>query len=548
MTVYLVGAGPGDPGLVTRRAAELLGEADVVVYDRLVGPDVLAMARPDALLIDVGKRPGQLHRQSDINGILVDHGRQGGVVVRLKGGDPFLFGRGGEEAEALRAAGLQFEVVPGVTSAFGAPAYAGIPVTHRGLSTSVTVVTGHVGEPLDSSRASSGGSSSGGPSSGEVDWAALAKAGGTLVILLGVAERAEIAHRLMAGGRDPSSPVAVVEWGTLPTQTSMRTTLSRLEEAAIEPPAVIVVGPVAAIDLGWFESLPLHGIRVLVTRARAQSAPLRDALRAAGADVVEMPMIQIVDPADGGAALRKAAASAPSYDWVAFTSVNSVERFVQLLRDGRALGPARLAVVGNATAAALRTWHLEADLIAEPQTAEGLAAVMPPAQSGAAEDSPVTAGGSMAPSYGRGRVLFPRAAEGRDVLAPALRAKGWLVDEVDAYRTVPADVSSGLRSQVEDGTVDVVTFTSPSTVRSYVSQFGVPGNWKKTPVVACMGPVTAEAARTAGIYVDVVAAHPTVEHLVAGLVELRASGWQHAEPAHGKPVRDPGRHHLESLP
>lgn len=160
----------------------------------------------------------------------------------------------------------------------------------------------------------------------------------------------------------------------------------------------------------------------------------------------------------------------------------------------------------------------------------------------------MTAGGSMAPSYGRGRVLFPRAAEGRDVLAPALRAKGWLVDEVDAYRTVPADVSSGLRSQVEDGTVDVVTFTSPSTVRSYVSQFGVPGNWKKTPVVACMGPVTAEAARTAGIYVDVVAAHPTVEHLVAGLVELRASGWQHAEPAHGKPVRDRGRHHLESLP
>jgi uroporphyrinogen III methyltransferase / synthase len=358
VTVYLVGAGPGDPGLLTRRGADLLARADVVVYDRLIDPALLSLARSDAVLVDAGKRPagsagggvaGGAARQDEINALLVAHGRAGRTVVRLKGGDPFLFGRGGEEAEALTRAAVAWEVVPGVTSATAVPAYAGIPVTHRGLSSSVTVVTGHVGDPS---------------APGGVDWESLARAGGTLVILMGMATRAEIARRLQAGGRPADTPVAVVQWGTTPSQRSVRTTLEGLESVTLGSPSVVVVGPVAALDLAWFAERPLAGTTVVVTRAREQAGTLAGAFDAAGARVVEVPVVEIADPEDGGVALRGAAAGVAGYDWVAFTSANSVHRFVPLLRDGRSLGSASLAAVGGATAGALAGYHVVADLVA----------------------------------------------------------------------------------------------------------------------------------------------------------------------------------------
>ncbi len=486
MTVYLVGAGPGDPGLLTRRGAELLGRAEVVLFDRLVDPRLLELVPADAVRLDVGKRPGQLRHQDEINALLLEHARLGKTVVRLKGGDPFVFGRGGEEAEVLRNAGIAFEVVPGVTSAFAAPAAAGVPVTHRGLSSSVTVVSGHVSDP---------------DAPGAVDWASLARTGGTLVVLMGMAARAEIARRLVEAGRRPDTPVLVVRSGTTATQASVRTTLAALAEVDLGPPCTIVIGPVAALDVLGGAPRPLTGVQVVVTRARAQAAPLVSALDEAGAAVIELPVIAIVDPPDGGEALRAEAARADRYDWIVLTSSNAVERFVGSVRDGRALGSARLAVVGGATARALSAHHLVADLVPDDETAAGLVAAMPPAPSGRATP---------------GRVLFPRAAEARDVVAPGLRAKGWDVTEVDAYRTVAAGAADGIEEDQLDSAsrADVITFTSPSTATFYAQ---LAGRRATPPVVACIGPVTAEAARRAGFSVDVVATEHSVDGLVAAL-------------------------------
>jgi len=477
VTVYLVGAGPGDPGLLTRRGAALLARADVVVFDRLVAPELLSMAPADALRVDVGKRPGEdvAQRQRDINALLVEHGLAGRTVVRLKGGDPFVFGRGGEEAMALRDAGVAFEVVPGVTSAFAAPAYAGVPVTHRGLATSVTVVTGNVRDP----------------EGGGVDWGALARAGGTVVVLMGMEHRAEIAARLMAGGRAPDTPVLVVHQGSTPAQRSVRTTLAGLDAVELGPPSTIVVGEVAGLELDWFGRGPLGGDTVFVTRAATQASPLVDALAAAGAQVRDLPLIAIADPPDGGEALRRAAGAvcAGAYDWVVCTSANAVERLVGAVRDGRELGATRLAAVGPATAAAFESCHLVPDLVPAEASAEGLVRAMP--------DGP-------------GRVLYPGALTVRPTLAAGLRAKGWEVDHVAAYETVtrgPDEADTALRGALAESTV---TFTSPSTVRAFVERFPglVPG------VVACIGPVTAEAAADAGLAVDAVAD----EHSAAGLV------------------------------
>ncbi|HEX2273275.1 MAG TPA: uroporphyrinogen-III C-methyltransferase, partial [Acidimicrobiales bacterium] len=347
MTVYLVGAGPGDPGLVTVRGAEVLRTADVVVHDRLAEPSLLDLAPVGAERIDVGKSPGAPIPQDRINALLVERGRAGQEVVRLKGGDPFVFGRGGEEAEALRAAGVPFEVVPGVTSAVAVPAYAGVPVTHRGLSTSFTVVTGHRRHAADD----------------PVDWDAVARAAGTIVVLMGVAHRAELARDLMSGGLPPETPVAAVRWGTRPGQRTVRTTLDRLHEVELEPPVTLVVGKVAALDLAWFETRPLFGRRVVVTRARAQASGLADRLRALGAEVVPVPTIEIADPSDGGMALAGAAARVRDYHWVAFTSANAVERFFARLHDARALGDTQVAAVGPATADALSARGVVADLV-----------------------------------------------------------------------------------------------------------------------------------------------------------------------------------------
>lgn len=494
MTVYLVGAGPGDPGLLTRRGEEVLARADVVVHDRLVPAALLALAPAGALCVDVGRRSGELRRQDEINALLIEHGTEGKTVVRLKGGDPFVFGRGGEEAEALRAAGVGFEVVPGVSSAFAVPAYAGVPVTHRGLSTSVTVVTGHVGDA----------------SARDVEWETLAKVGGTVVVLMGMENRAEIARRLVAGGRSPDTPVLVVQWGTTPAQRSVRVTLADLHAVDLGPPSIIVVGAVAALDLGGHPAGALSGVSVVVTRAREQSQSLVSGLVAAGATVVVLPVIAVGDPADGGRALADAAARARDYEWIVFTSANAVDRFVACLRDGRDLGQARLAAVGPATADALAAHHLMVDVQPPEATAEALV--------GSMADCPVDAG---APGASSGRVLFPRAADARAVLAPGLRAKGWHVDEVEAYRTATAGADDGATADAVDAAskADVVTFSSPSTVTRYVelAQGRVP------PVVACIGPVTAEAARRAGLVVDVEAGQHSAQGLVAALVDYFAA-------------------------
>ncbi len=491
MTVYLVGAGPGDPGLLTRRGAEVLARADVVVFDRLVLPALLELAPPTALRLDMGKSPGERGRQEEIHAALIEHGAHR-TVVRLKGGDPFVFGRGSEEIEALRAAGIDYEVIPGVTSAFAVPASAGVPVTHRGLSTSVTVVTGHVGDPS---------------APGGVAWDALARAGGTLVILMGMENRAEIARLLIDGGRSPDTPVLVVQWGTAPAQQSVRVPLDQLHAVGLGSPATIVVGPVAGLDLGARARRPLSGATVVVTRPRPQAQDLVARLTDAGAAVVVVPVIAVTAPADTRA-LEQAAAQAAGYDWIVFTSANAVDRFVALLRDGRSLGGVGIAAVGPATAAALTERNLVADLVPEDATAAGLVASMPAAPTPGA-----------APGGPGGRVLFPRAADARDVLAPGLRAKGWLVDEVEAYRTVASGASDGVTSDVltAAAAADVITFTSPSTVDGYLALSG----GRVPPVVACIGPVTAEAARQAGLTVDVVAA----EHSDAGLVAELVARW-----------------------
>jgi uroporphyrinogen III methyltransferase / synthase len=496
MTVYLVGAGPGDPGLLTRRGAALLATADVVVYDRLIDPAVLGLARAGALLIDAGKRPAwddQTHgsavsegpaRQGDINALLVEHGRTGRPVVRLKGGDPFLFGRGGEEAEALQAAGVPWEVVPGVTSAVAVPAAAGVPVTHRGLSTSVTMVTGHVGDDT---------------ASGGVDWESLAKVGGTLVILMGMATRAAIAERLLAAGLGADTPVSVVEWGTLPAQRSARTTLAGLASVALGSPAVIVIGSVAGLGLASVAA-PLAGRTVVVTRARAQNDELGSALLAAGARVVELPMIAIEEAGEGGAALRRAVSQIHHYDWVAFTSANAVRRVAALLRDGRSLGAARLAAVGRATTDGLASVYLAADLVAQDASAEGLADAF-----------------AAAPAPG-GRVLFPRSASARAALADGLRAKGWTVDEVDAYRTVPAPPPPAVLADAANA-ADVIIFASPSTVSAFLAARDSAGRpLSLPPSVACIGPTTARSARAAGVPVAIEADEPSAPGLVSALV------------------------------
>jgi uroporphyrinogen III methyltransferase / synthase len=480
VTVYLVGAGPGDPGLLTVRGAELLRRADVVIYDRLSVASLLDLAPAGAERIGVGKAPGRGPTQEEINGLLVEHGRRhpGGTVVRLKGGDPFVFARGGEEAAALQAAGVAFEIVPGITSAIAVPAYAGIPVTLRHSSTSFTVITGHED-----------------PAAGEgtVDWEAAARLGGTIVVLMGVARIARIAERLQAGGLPGDTPVAAVTWGTRPEQVTVRATLATIASAPVRSPAVFVIGRVAAEDLTWFERRPLFGTRVVVTRTRSQASELSARLRDLGADPIEVPTIQVVDPDDGGAALRDAAAflAGNGYEWLVLTSPNGVERTFAEVPDVRSVR-AKVAAIGPGTADALARHRVVADLVPERFVAEGLLDVFP---------------------SGTGRVLVARAAVARDVLPDGLRAKGWEVDVVDAYRTVAAEVDAETLARA--ASADAITFTSSSTVDRWLDLAGVEGTPK---VVACIGPITAATARGRGLDVTVEAGTHTIDGLVEALV------------------------------
>ncbi len=476
MTVHLVGAGPGDPGLITVRGAQLLAGADVVVHDRLSAASLLDLAPATAERIDVGKSPnGPSVPQERINELLVEHGLAGRQVVRLKGGDPFVFARGAEEAAALEAAGVDYEVVPGITSAIAAPAYAGIPVTMRYSSTSLTIVTGH--EDPSKQRT-------------DVDWEALARVGGTIVILMGVANIARITERLLAGGLSPDTPAAAVRWGTRPDQRTVRATLATLPDADLAPPSTIVVGDVAAQQLRWFEDRPLFGRRVVVTRSKAQAGSLAGRLVSAGAEVVEAPTIEFAGPSDGGAALRDAIARIAEFDWVVLSSPNGVDRFAEQLRDGRDLAGVRLAVVGPGTQAALAAHGLVADLLPERYVAEGLLEAFPDPD-------------------GRGRVLVVRAAVGRDVLVDGLAERGWQVELVEAYRTVPATFDDRARARLAGA--DAITFTSSSSVRSFVDSAGLDA---VPPVVVTIGPITSATARELGLEVSAEADPHSLDGLV----------------------------------
>ncbi|HEY3843673.1 MAG TPA: uroporphyrinogen-III C-methyltransferase [Acidimicrobiales bacterium] len=492
MTVYLVGAGPGDPGLLTRRGARLLSEAEVVIYDRLVHHSVLALARPSAVLIDVGKRPDAAQsgadRQEEINRLLLEHGRGGQVVVRLKGGDPFVFGRGGEEGEVLTRAGVPWQVVPGVSSAFGVPAAVGIPVTQRGFSSSVTVVTGRVGDPS---------------APGGVDWATLAKLEGTLVILMGMMTRTEIADALQHAGKPASTAVAVIERGTTSSQRVVRTTLDQLEAVDLGSPSVIVVGAVAALGAGQLPLVsagPLSGRTIVVTRSGTRARGLISALHEAGAETVELPLTRQTEAADGGAALRAAAADVVAYTWVVLTSANAVDRFMGELRDARSLGATLVAAVGPATADALRLAGVEPDLVPAEHSAHGLVEEFPEAASSA------------------GRVLFPGADQAPSTIPDGLEGRGWQVSRVEAYRTValppPEEALSGRVTQA-----DAVVFTATSSVRAYLALRGSDGApLAVPPLVVCIGPTTAGHARELGL-ANVHEAHgSSTAGLVAALI------------------------------
>jgi uroporphyrinogen III methyltransferase / synthase len=490
VTVHLVGAGPGDPGLLTVRALELLRRADVVIYDRLSQESLLDLA-PAAERIDVGKAPGHVRlAQAEINDLLIERGRRGETVVRLKGGDPFVFARGGEEAAALAAAGVPFEVVPGITSAIAVPAYAGIPVTLRHSSTSVTIVTGHEEPGTEGAE-------------NKVDWEAVARVGGTIVVLMGVARIGRIAAELMAAGRPPDTPVAAVQWGTRPEQRTVRATLSTIADQPLGTPSTIVIGEVAGSDLAWYENRPLFGRRVVVTRAREQAGELVMRLQAQGAATVEVPAIEIREPADGGAALSAAVDRLAGYDWVVLTSPNGARRLLDAIRDrgrdARAFAGARLAAIGPGTAEALAGANLVVDLVPPRFVAESLLDAFP------------------APAAAGGRLLLVRAAVARDVLPEGLRGRGWDVDVVEAYRTEQAPLSEEQAAAV--AAADVVTFTSSSTVSNFLAAMGgraIP------PAVVAIGPITAATAREHGLAVDVEAEVHTIDGLVDALVAWAA--------------------------
>jgi uroporphyrinogen III methyltransferase/synthase len=497
--VYLIGAGPGDPGLLTLKGRGLLESADVVVYDYLASEELLSFCRPGAEKIYVGKQGGEhTLSQAQISGLLVEKAREGALVARLKGGDPFIFGRGGEEAEVLWEAGVPFEVVPGVSSAVAAPAYAGIPLTHRRYASSVAIVTGHEDPDKDSSQ---------------IVWEHLARGVDTLVFLMGVKTLAETARRLLQEGRDPATPCAVVRWGTLARQRTVTGPLDGIAEAVrqagLQAPAVLVVGDVVRLRdrLSWFEKAPLFGRRVVVTRSREQASELAERLRAAGADPIECPAISVGDPGDWqgcDAALDRLG----SYDWTVFTSPNGVRFFLRRLldtgRDIRDLRGPRIAAIGPGTAAALERLGVRVDLIPGEYRAEGL----------------VEAFGGEAV---RGkRFLLARAQEARDVLPRQLAQMGAAVDVAAVYRTVmPEGAGEAVRALLEGGAVDVVTFTSSSTVTNFARMMGdAPlARLLQGVVVACIGPITAETAHAAGIQPSVVARTYTIEGLVAALVD-----------------------------
>jgi uroporphyrinogen III methyltransferase/synthase len=486
--VHLVGAGPGDPGLLTLRAVELLGAADVVLYDRLI-PDGALDHAPGAELIYVGKQGGGPQMpQQEINRLLLEHARGGRRVVRLKGGDPFVFGRGGEEALLLREAGIDVEIVPGVTAGVAAPAYAGIPVTHRDLASGVAFITGHERGDADGERSEAGAK----PDTA-IDWAALARFPGTLVFYMGVRALPRIAERLVAEGRSAAEPVAVIERGTLPGQRTLVATLADVAEraaaAAIRAPAITLVGPVASLHepLAWLERRPLHGRTVAVTRARAQASPLAARLRELGAAVVEAPTIRI-EPRDD------VLPDPSAYDLLCVTSPNGAELLMDRLRDARALAGLRVAAIGPGTARMLRARGIEPDVVPARAVAEGLVEAL--------ADVPLE------------RVLIAGAAESRPLLAESLRARGAEVDEVALYATVAEPLDE--RARAAAAAADYLLLASGSAVRFFARAAGE-GAFDG-PRIASIGPATSAELRAHGREPDIEADPHTPDGLVAAVL------------------------------
>ena len=486
--VYLVGAGPGDPGLLSARALELIAKADVILYDRLIPPAALDGARPDAELLFVGKQGGgESVPQEQTEHLMVERASAGQTVLRLKGGDPFVFGRGGEEALRLRDAGIPFEVVPGVTAGVAAAAYAGIPVTHRGLASAVALITGHEDPGKDRSS---------------IDWAALAAFPGTLVFYMGVRQLPHIATSLIDAGRPPSEPAAVVERGTLPEQRTVTGTLAtiaeRVQAEGVRPPSITVVGAVAELAgrLAWRAPLPLSGRTVAVTRARAQASGLARRLRELGAHVVQAPVIRIQPLADRG----DPPLDLTIYDLVCLTSPNGVDclfgRLAAAGLDARALAGARVAAIGPGTARALAEHGITADIVPERFVAESLVKAL--------AEVPVE------------RALIARAREARDVLPEALRARGAAVDVWDLYETVAEPLSAGALAAAR--AADYVTFTSSSTVRCFLDAAAGEAGLSPWSRIVSIGPVTSATLREHGLEPHVEAARHDVEGLVQALL------------------------------
>lgn len=477
--VYLIGAGPGDIGLITVKGRDIIERADVIVYDYLANPKLLEWAKPNAEIIYVGKMGGShTMSQDQINSLIVELCKHGKVVARLKGGDPFIFGRGGEEAQELLAAGLKYEVVPGVTSAIAAPAYSGIPLTHRDFTATVAFVTGHEDPAKDESN---------------IHWDKLATGIGTLVFLMGIKNLPNIVENLVKNGRSPQTPVAVIRWGTRPEQKTVTGTLSTIvdivEKEGIRPPAITVVGEVVSLkkELDWFEKKPLFGRKIIVTRAREQASDFAALLSASGADVMEFPTIETVAPPSWDS-LDKAIDRLPDFDWVIFTSVNGVRFFVQRLRerggDIRDLKGIKICAIGPKTAEAIENSGVRVDITPSEYRAEAIIASL----------------GEAAVS-GK-KILIPRAKVAREVLPEELKKMGAEVTVADAYVTIkPEGRREEVREMLKKGEISAVTFTSSSTVANFMEMLGEDDARKlmNGTVVASIGPITSETARKYGL-------------------------------------------------
>ena len=483
--VYLVGAGAGDFGLLTLKAAEILKSADVVIYDRLADDEILNLC-PNAKKIYVGKSAGaHTLKQDEINQLLVDEARKNKIVVRLKGGDPFVFGRGGEEAIFLRENDLPFEIVPGVTSAIAVPAYAGIPVTHRGIAASFAVVTGHEDPTKEISS---------------INWKNLATAVDTLIFLMGVANISKIVAKLIEHGRNPETPAAFIRWGTKSTQKVFVTTLKDAPNAKIQPPAIFLVGEVVNLreQLKWFDTKILFGKKILVTRARAQASKLSRALKNLGAEVLEAPTIKIAAPSDEFTSLDAAIKILREFDWIIFTSANGVEKFFERLKvhglDSRALN--KVAAIGSATAEKLLNFGIVADVVPKNFVAESLADALKNFVVGK-------------------KVLIARAEVARDVLPDTLKNFGADVTIAPVYKTLPEKVTD-----IDFDSIDLVTFTSSSTVENFVASYGVE-NLKKIPSAA-IGTITAQTLKNFGVDAKIVAETFTIDGLVSAIEKFFA--------------------------